>query len=65
MIGVSIGEKNELDLLPYEGEWFSIGNVYAKKGKQIIILILYFLIQVLVQHTVLEPSIVLQTFQNT
>lgn len=31
MIGESIGEKNELDLLPYEGEWFSIGNVYAKK----------------------------------
>ncbi len=31
MIGESIGEKNELDLLPFEGEWFSIGNVYAKK----------------------------------
>ncbi len=31
MIGESIGEKNELDLLPYEGEWFGIGNVYAKK----------------------------------
>ena len=31
MIGESIGEKNELDLLPYEGEWFSIGNVYSKK----------------------------------
>ena len=32
LIGESIGEKNELDLLPYEGEWFSIGNVYSKKG---------------------------------
>jgi len=31
LIGESIGEKNKLDLLPYEGEWFSIGNVYAKK----------------------------------
>lgn len=31
MIGESIGEKNELDLLPFEGEWFGIGNVYAKK----------------------------------
>ena len=31
MIGESIGEKNELDLLPFEGEWFSIGNVYARK----------------------------------
>ncbi|MFX1411673.1 MAG: class I SAM-dependent methyltransferase [Promethearchaeota archaeon] len=31
MVGESIGQKNELDLLPYEGEWFGIGNVYAKK----------------------------------
>ena len=31
LIDESIGEKNELDLLPYEGEWFGIGNVYAKK----------------------------------
>jgi len=31
MIGESIGQMNELDLLPYEGEWFGIGNVYAKK----------------------------------
>ncbi|MFW9818146.1 MAG: methyltransferase domain-containing protein [Candidatus Thorarchaeota archaeon] len=33
-IGESIGEKNELDLLPYEGEWFSIGNLYAKKDRE-------------------------------
>lgn len=31
MIDESIGQKNELDLLPFEGEWFGIGNVYAKK----------------------------------
>lgn len=31
MIGEDFGQKNELDLLPYEREWFSIGNVYAKK----------------------------------
>ncbi|MFX1323251.1 MAG: class I SAM-dependent methyltransferase [Promethearchaeota archaeon] len=31
LIGESIGQKNELDLLPYEGEWFGIGNIYAKK----------------------------------
>ncbi|MFX1419106.1 MAG: class I SAM-dependent methyltransferase [Promethearchaeota archaeon] len=31
MMGQSIGQKNELDLLPFEGEWFGIGNVYAKK----------------------------------
>jgi len=30
-VGESFGQKNELDLLPYEGEWFGIGNVYAKK----------------------------------
>ena len=31
MIDESVGQKNELDLLPFEGEWFGIGNVYAKK----------------------------------
>ncbi|UCC19924.1 MAG: class I SAM-dependent methyltransferase [Promethearchaeota archaeon] len=31
MSGESIGQKNELDLLPFEGEWFAIGNIYAKK----------------------------------
>lgn len=31
MIGESIGQKSELDLLPYEGEWFGIGNIYTKK----------------------------------
>lgn len=31
MIGESIGQKNELDLLPFEGEWFGFGNVYAEK----------------------------------
>lgn len=31
MIGENTGQKNEMDLLPYEGEWFGIGNVYAKK----------------------------------
>ncbi|MHA2038126.1 MAG: class I SAM-dependent methyltransferase [Promethearchaeota archaeon] len=31
LIDESIGQKNELDLLPYEGEWFGIGNIYAKK----------------------------------
>ncbi|MFX0044051.1 MAG: class I SAM-dependent methyltransferase [Candidatus Hodarchaeota archaeon] len=31
MIGESIGQKSELNLLPYEGEWFGIGNIYSKK----------------------------------
>ncbi|MFW9876618.1 MAG: class I SAM-dependent methyltransferase [Candidatus Thorarchaeota archaeon] len=31
LLGESIGQKNELDLIPFEGEWFGIGNIYAKK----------------------------------
>lgn len=30
-IGESLGQKNELDFLPFEGDWFSIGNIYARK----------------------------------
>ncbi len=30
-VGESIGKKNELDLLPFEGEWFEIGIVIAQK----------------------------------
>jgi ubiquinone/menaquinone biosynthesis C-methylase UbiE/uncharacterized protein YbaR (Trm112 family) len=29
IIGDSIAEENELDLIPVEGDWFSIGNIYA------------------------------------
>jgi len=31
-IGESFGEKNDLDLLPFEGEWFQIGIVRALKS---------------------------------
>jgi ubiquinone/menaquinone biosynthesis C-methylase UbiE/uncharacterized protein YbaR (Trm112 family) len=31
MVGEGIGEKNELDLIPYEGEWYEINIVYSEK----------------------------------
>ena len=31
MIDESIGEKNELELLPFENEWFAILNIYCRK----------------------------------
>lgn len=31
VIGESIAEENDLDLIPVEEDWFSIGNIYAKK----------------------------------